>query len=257
MVDMAHIAGLVAAGLHQSPVGLADIVTTTTHKTLRGPRGGIILMGKDFDNPWGLTTPKGEIKKMSAILNSSVFPGIQGGPLEHVIAAKAVAFFEAAQPEYKEYQKQVLANAAAMCREFISRGYKIISGGTDNHLMLIDLRTKFPDLTGRVAEKELVRADITVNKNMVPFDSRSAFATSGLRIGTPAITSRGFEEKDMVSIVDLIDTVLASANEHFAALTAKEPTESQTAERIAHKLVLDEVKRKVHMMTSGRPLNRY
>ena len=194
---------------------------------------------------------------MSALLKSSVFPGVQGGPLEHVIAAKAVAFYEAAQPEYKQYQQQVVANAAAMCEEFLSRGYKVISGGTDNHLMLIDLRTKFPDLTGRVAEKELGRADITVNKNMVPFDSRSPFATSGLRIGTPDITSRGFEEKDMIAVVDLIDTVLASANEHFEALTAKEPTEPQTAERIAHKLVLDEVRRKVHMMTAGRPLNRY
>ena len=256
-IDMAHTAGLIAAGLLKNPVKYAHIVTSTTHKTLRGPRGGIILMGKDFPNPWGLTTPKGEVKMMSAILNSSVFPGIQGGPLEHVIAAKAVAFFEASQPEYKEYQKQVVANAAAMCAEFLDRGYKVISGGTDNHLMLIDLRPKFPALTGRVAEKELVNADITVNKNMVPFDSRSAFQTSGLRIGTPAITSRGFEEKDMVQIVDLIDTVLASANEHFDALTAKEPTEQQVAERIAHKLVLDEVRRKVHMMTSGRPLNRY
>ena len=257
MIDMAHPAGLIAAGLLDNPVKYAHIVTSTTHKTLRGPRGGIILMGKDFDNPWGKTTPKGEVKKMSALLNSAVFPGIQGGPLEHVIAAKAVAFFEAAQPEYKEYQQQVVKNAATMCDAFLERGYKVISGGTDNHLMLIDLRTKFPDLTGRVAEKELGRADITVNKNMVPFDSRSAFATSGLRIGTPAITSRGFEEKDMLTIVDLIDTVLTSANEHFAALTAKEPTEPQTAERIAHKLVLDEVRRKVHMMTSGRPLNRY
>ena len=256
-IDMAHTAGLIAAGLLKNPVKYAHIVTSTTHKTLRGPRGGIILMGKDFDNPWGLTTPKGEIKKMSAILNSSVFPGIQGGPLEHVIAAKAVAFYEALQPEFKEYQKQVVANAAAMCGEFLGRGYKIISGGTDNHLMLIDLRTKFPALTGRVAEKELGLADITVNKNMVPFDSRSAFATSGLRIGTPAITSRGFEEKDMITIVELIDSVLASANTHFDAITAKEPTEQQVAERIAHKLVLDEVRRKVHMMTSGRPLNRY
>ena len=256
-IDMAHTAGLIAAGLLKNPVKYAHIVTSTTHKTLRGPRGGVILMGKDFPNPWGLTTPKGEVKMMSAILNSSVFPGIQGGPLEHVIAAKAVAFYEALQPEYKQYQKQVMLNAATMCKEFIARGYKIISGGTDNHLMLIDLRTKFPDLTGRLAESELGRADITVNKNMVPFDSRSAFATSGLRIGTPAITSRGFEEKDMVAIVDLIDAVLASANAHFAALTAKEPTEQQLAERIAHKLVLDEVSRKVHMMTSGRPLNRY
>ncbi len=256
-IDMAHTAGLIAAGLLKNPVKYAHIVTSTTHKTLRGPRGGIILMGKDFDNPWGLTTPKGEIKKMSAILNSAVFPGIQGGPLEHVIAAKAVAFWEAAQPEYKQYQKQVVANAAAMCQAFIDKGYKIISGGTDNHLMLIDLRPNFPDLTGRVAEKELVRADITVNKNMVPFDSRSAFATSGLRIGTPAVTSRGFEEKDMKQIVELIDHVLESANKHFAALTAKEPTEAQTAERIAHKLVLDEVKRQVHSMTAERPLNRY
>ncbi len=256
-IDMAHTAGLIAAGLLKNPVKYAHIVTSTTHKTLRGPRGGIILMGKDFDNPWGLTTPKGEIKKMSAILNSAVFPGIQGGPLEHVIAAKAVAFWEAAQPEYKAYQKQVAANAAAMCQAFLDKGYKIISGGTDNHLMLIDLRTKFPDLTGRVAEKELVRADITVNKNMVPFDSRSAFATSGLRIGTPAITSRGFEEKDMVQIVELIDRVLESANKHYEALTAKEPTEAQTAERIAHKLILDEVKRQVHTMTAERPLNRY
>ena len=256
-IDMAHTAGLIAAGLLKNPVKYAHIVTSTTHKTLRGPRGGIILMGKDFPNPWGLTTPKGEVKMMSAILNSSVFPGVQGGPLEHVIAAKAVAFYEALQPEYKQYQKQVMLNAATMCKEFIARGYKVISGGTDNHLMLIDLRTKFPDLTGRVAENELGRADITVNKNMVPFDSRSAFATSGLRIGTPAITSRGFEEKDMVTIVDLIDAVLASAHTHFAALTAKEPTEQQLAERIAHKLVLDEVSRKVHMMTSGRPLNRY
>ena len=256
-IDMAHTAGLIAAGLLKNPVKYAHIVTSTTHKTLRGPRGGIILMGKDFANPWGLTTPKGEVKMMSAILNSSVFPGIQGGPLEHVIAAKAVAFFEASQPEYVEYQKQVVANAAAMCKEFIAKGYKIISGGTDNHLMLIDLRPKFPDLTGRMAEKELVRADITVNKNMVPFDSRSAFATSGLRVGTPAITSRGFEEKDMVQIVELIDTVLASANKNAEALAAKEPTEAQLAQRIAHKMILDEVKRKVHMMTAGRPLNRY
>ena len=256
-IDMAHTAGLIAAGLLKNPVKYAHIVTSTTHKTLRGPRGGIILMGKDFDNPWGLTTPKGEIKKMSAILNSSVFPGIQGGPLEHVIAAKAVAFYEAMQPEYKEYQKQVVANAAVMCQAFLDKGYKIISGGTDNHLMLIDLRTKFPDLNGKVAEKELVKADITVNKNMVPFDSRSAFQTSGLRVGTPAVTSRGFVEKDMQDIVDLIDTVLSSASAHVAALTAKEPTAAQLAEREAHEAVLAETRRKVHMMTSGRPLNRY
>ena len=213
-IDMAHTAGLIAAGLLKNPVKYAHIVTSTTHKTLRGPRGGIILMGKDFDNPWGLTTPKGEIKKMSAILNSSVFPGVQGGPLEHVIAAKAVAFYEAMQPEYVEYQKQVMANAQTMCKEFVSRNYKVISGGTDNHLMLIDLRTKFPNLAGRLAEKELGKADITVNKNMVPFDSRTAFQTSGLRIGTPAVTSRGFVDKDMVDIVALIDEVLSSAAAH-------------------------------------------
>ena len=256
-IDMAHTAGLIAAGLLKNPVKYAHIVTSTTHKTLRGPRGGVILMGKDFDNPWGLTTPKGEIKKMSAILNSSVFPGVQGGPLEHVIAAKAVAFYEAAQPEFRQYQQQVVTNAAAMADEFLRRGYKLISGGTDNHLMLLDLRTKFPDLSGRVAEKELGRADITVNKNMVPFDSRSAFATSGLRIGTPAITSRGFDEKDMVFVVDLIDTVLSSASAHVAALTAKEPTEADLSEQKAHADLVAEVRRKVHMMTAGRPLNRY
>ena len=200
MVDMAHTAGLIAAGLLSNPVKYAHIVTSTTHKTLRGPRGGVILMGKDFDNPWGLTTPKGVVKK--------VFPGEQGGPLEHCIAAKAVSFYEALQPEFKEYQKQVVANAAAMADAFSGRGYKVVSGGTDNHLLLIDLRTKFPDLTGKVAERELVKADITVNKNMVPFDSRSPFLTSGIRVGTPAITSRGLLEKDMEFIVDLIDTVL-------------------------------------------------
>ena len=256
-IDMAHTAGLIAAGLLKNPVKYAHIVTSTTHKTLRGPRGGIILMGKDFDNPMGLTTPKGEVKKMSAVLNSSVFPGIQGGPLEHIIAAKAVAFYEAMQPEYKQYQKQVLLNAATMADAFNKKGYKLISGGTDNHLMLIDLRTRFPELTGRLAEKELGRADITVNKNMVPFDSRSAFATSGLRVGTPAITSRGFKENDMLSIVDLIDQVLASASAHNVALTAKEPTPEQEAECKAHEAVLDAVRKKVHMMTAGRPLNRY
>ena len=191
MVDMAHPAGLIAAGLLKNPVKYAHIVTSTTHKTLRGPRGGIILMGKDFDNPWGYTTPKGVVKKMSAILNSAVFPGIQGGPLEHVIAAKAVAFYEALQPEFKEYQMQVKKNASVLADLFIEKGYKVVSGGTDNHLMLIDLRTKFADLTGKMAEKELVKADITVNKNMVPFDSRTPFSTSGIRIGTPAVTSRG------------------------------------------------------------------
>jgi len=239
-VDMAHTAGLIAAGLLKNPVKYAHIVTSTTHKTLRGPRGGIILMGKDFDNPWGLTTPKGEIKKMSQILNSSIFPGIQGGPLEHIIAAKAVAFFEALQPEYKEYQKQVIANAQAMCKAFQERGYKVVSGGTDNHLLLIDLRTKYPDLTGRAAETELGKADITINKNMVPFDSRSAFQTSGFRIGTPAVTTRGFKEKDMVNIVELIDKVLASAS----ASTMMTASES----------VLQDVSSHVHNMTSGMPL---
>ena len=209
MIDMAHTAGLIAAGLLENPVKYAHIVTSTTHKTLRGPRGGVIMMGKDFDNPWGVKTPKGEIKKMSAMINSAVFPGIQGGPLEHVIAAKAVAFGEALDPSYKVYQTQVRKNAETMAKAFIKRGYKVVSGGTDNHLMLIDLRTKFPDLTGKQAEKVLVRADITTNKNMVPFDSRSPFQTSGIRIGTPAITTRGLKEDKMDSIVDMIDRVLS------------------------------------------------
>ena len=208
LVDMAHTAGLIAAGLLENPVKYAHIVTSTTHKTLRGPRGGIILMGKDFENPWGQTTPKGAVKMMSQILNSAVFPGIQGGPLEHVIAAKAVAFGEALQPEYREYQRQVQKNAAAMAAAFTKRGYKIVSGGTDNHLMLVDLRTKFPELTGKLAEKCLVTADITTNKNMVPFDTRSPFQTSGLRFGTPAITTRGLKEEQMDYIVGLIDRVL-------------------------------------------------
>ena len=208
MIDMAHPAGLIAAGLLDNPLKYAHIVTSTTHKTLRGPRGGIILLGKDFDNPWGKTTPKGEIKKMSAMLNSAVFPGIQGGPLEHVIAAKAVAFGEALEPSYKEYQTQVKKNAAAMAEAFAKRGYKIVSGGTDNHLLLIDLRTKFPELTGKAAEKVLVQADITTNKNMVPFDSRSPFQTSGIRVGAPAITTRGLKETQMDQIVDFIDRVL-------------------------------------------------
>ncbi len=210
MVDMAHPAGLIAAGLLRNPVKYAHIVTSTTHKTLRGPRGGVILMGEDFPNPWGKTTPKGEVKMMSALLDSAVFPGTQGGPLEHVIAAKAVAFGEALQPEFKRYQQQVQLNAAAMAKAFMDKGYKIISDGTDNHSMLVDLRTKFPELTGKVAEKALVAADITTNKNMVPFDSRSPFQTSGLRFGTPAITTRGLKEQDMAQIVDLIDRVLSA-----------------------------------------------
>lgn len=210
LIDMAHPAGLIAAGLLENPVKYAHIVTSTTHKTLRGPRGGIILMGKDFENPWGKKTPKGEIKMMSALLDSAVFPGIQGGPLEHVIAAKAVAFGEALEPSFKEYQTQVKKNAAAMAEAFKKRGYKIISDGTDNHSMLIDLRPKFADLTGKVAEKALVAADITVNKNMVPFDSRSAFQTSGFRVGTPAITTRGVKDDKMDYIVELIDRVLSA-----------------------------------------------
>ncbi|MGL5731024.1 MAG: serine hydroxymethyltransferase, partial [Bacteroidales bacterium] len=210
MVDMAHPAGMIAAGILDNPVKYAHIVTSTTHKTLRGPRGGIILMGEDFPNPWGKTTPKGEVKMMSALLDSAVFPGVQGGPLEHVIAAKAVAFGEALQPEFKEYQLQVKKNASAMAKAFVDKGYKIISDGTDNHVMLIDLRTKFPELTGKVAEKALVEADITVNKNMVPYDSRSPFQTSGIRVGTPAITTRGVKEEFMTEIVDMIDTVLSN-----------------------------------------------
>lgn len=210
MVDMAHPAGLIAAGLLKNPVQYAHIVTSTTHKTLRGPRGGVIIIGKDFENPWGKKTPKGEIKMMSALLDSAVFPGIQGGPLEHIIAAKAVAFNEAMQPEYIAYQTQVKKNAAVMAQALIDKGYKIISGGTDNHLMLVDLRSKFPELTGKVAELALVKADITSNKNMVPFDSRSPFQTSGLRFGTPAITTRGVKEGLMGDIVDLIDTVLSN-----------------------------------------------
>ncbi len=208
MVDMAHPAGLIAAGLLNNPLKYAHIVTSTTHKTLRGPRGGIILLGKDFENPWGKTNPKGEVRKMSALLDSAVFPGVQGGPLEHVIAAKAVAFGEALQPSYRDYQAQVKKNAAVMAQSLIDKGYKIISGGTDNHCMLVDLRTKFPDLTGKVAEKVLVEADITANKNMVPFDSRSPFQTSGIRLGTPAITTRGAKEDLMGDIVEMIDTVL-------------------------------------------------
>ena len=210
MIDMAHPAGLIAAGLLDNPVKYAHIVTSTTHKTLRGPRGGIILMGKDFDNPWGKTNPKGEIRKMSALLDSAVFPGVQGGPLEHVIAAKAVAFGEALDPSFKEYQLQVQKNAAAMAKALIEKGYKIVSGGTDNHCILVDLRTKFPDLTGKVAEKALVEADITANKNMVPFDTRSPFQTSGIRLGTPAITTRGAKEDMMIETVELIDTVLSN-----------------------------------------------
>lgn len=218
LVDMAHPAGLIAAGLLNNPLKYAHIVTSTTHKTLRGPRGGIILMGKDFVNPWGITTPKGELKMMSSLLNSAVFPGIQGGPLEHVIAAKAVAFMEALRPEFRTYQAQVKKNAAVMAEAFVDLGYKVISNGTDNHLLLIDLRTKFPELSGKKAEKALVLSHITVNKNMVPFDSRSPFLTSGLRVGTPAVTTRGMKEKHMPVIVELIDEVLSNIDDDRAIL---------------------------------------
>jgi len=221
MVDMAHPAGLIAAGLLDNPCKYAHVVTSTTHKTLRGPRGGIILIGKDFDNPWGITTKKGEIRKMSSLIDSAVFPGIQGGPLEHVIASKAVAFGEALQPEFRDYQLQVKKNASVMADAFILRGYKVISGGTDNHSMLIDLRTKVPDITGKQVENALVRADITVNKNMVPFDSRSPFQTSGLRVGTPAITTRGLKEEHMETIVDLIDRIIMDVNNEDLILTTK------------------------------------
>ncbi len=210
MADIAHPAGLIAAGLLNHPFPHCHIVTTTTHKTLRGPRGGMILMQEDFENPWGLKTPKGVTKTMTQLLDFSVFPGVQGGPLEHVIAAKAVAFGEALTDDYKNYMKQTQKNAAAMAQAFVDKGYKVISGGTDNHSMLIDLRTKFPEMTGKVAENVLVKADITINKNMVPFDSRTPFTTSGFRVGTAAVSTRGVKEDAIVKIVDLIDEVLSS-----------------------------------------------
>ncbi len=222
MVDMAHPAGLIAAGLLDNPLKYAHVVTSTTHKTLRGPRGGIILLGQDFENPWGKKTPKGVTRMMSSLLDSAVFPGVQGGPLEHVIAGKAVAFGEALQPSYKEYQAQVKKNAAVMAQALVDKGYKIISGGTDNHCMLVDLRTKFPELTGKVAEKVLVDADITANKNMVPFDSRSPFQTSGIRLGTPAITTRGAKEDLMGEIVEMIDTVLSNHEDEKVIATVRE-----------------------------------
>jgi glycine hydroxymethyltransferase len=236
MADVAHPAGLIARGLLNDPIPHCHIVTTTTHKTLRGPRGGMILVGNDFPNPWGYTTPKGEIKTMTALLDSAVFPGIQGGPLEHVIASKAVAFGEALSDEYMEYIIQVKKNATVMAKCFMDKGYKVISGGTDNHLMLIDLRTKFPEITGKQVENTLVLADITVNKNMVPFDSRSPFQTSGLRVGTPAITTRGLKEKHMPEIVNLIDEVISQIND---------PT------------VLERVKIKVNKLMKEFPLFAY
>ena len=222
MIDMAHPAGLIAAGLLENPVKWAHIVTSTTHKTLRGPRGGIILMGKDFENPWGYTTPKGQVKMMSQLLNSAVFPGQQGGPLEHVIAAKAVGFGENLEPSWKEYAAQVKKNAAVLAQELANRGFEIVSGGTDNHSRLVDLRSKYPDLTGKVAESALVAADITANKNMVPFDSRSAFQTSGIRLGTPAITTRGAKEDMMVLIANLIEEVLNAPEDEKVIASVRE-----------------------------------
>lgn len=231
MADISHPSGLIAKGLLNDPIPHCHIVTTTTHKTLRGPRGGMILMGKDFENPWGLKTPKGVTKMMSTVLNSAVFPGIQGGPLEHVIAAKAVAYGEALTDNYMHYMLQVQKNAARMSQAFVNKGYNVISGGTDNHLMLIDLRSKFPEITGKLVENTLVQADITVNKNMVPFDSRSPFQTSGLRVGTPAITTRGLVEDDMPIIVDLIDTVIADIENPQTIAKVKKTVNEMMAER--------------------------
>ncbi len=230
MADIAHPAGLIAKGLLNDPIEYCHIVTTTTHKTLRGPRGGMILMGEDFENPWGLKTPKGVTKMMSAVLNSAVFPGIQGGPLEHVIAAKAVAFGEALTDSYFEYTLQVKKNAQVMAKAFIDRGYHVISGGTDNHLMLIDLRSKFPEITGKQVENTLVRADITVNKNMVPFDSRSPFKTSGLRVGTPAITTRGLKEEHMEPIVEMIDEVISNIEDETVLASVKKRVNEMMAD---------------------------
>ena len=221
LADISHPSGLIAAGLLNNPLPHCNIVTTTTHKTLRGPRGGMIMMGKDFDNPWGTKTPKGNIKKMSAILDGGVFPGTQGGPLEHIIAAKAVAYQEALQPEYKDYCKQVMKNAQVLAGAMVEKGYQIISGGTDNHLMLIDLRAKSETLTGKIAENTLVKADITVNKNAVPFETRSPFVTSGIRIGTPAVTTRGMKESEMLKIAELIDRVLTNTNDDLIIAQVK------------------------------------
>ncbi|MFY0643910.1 MAG: serine hydroxymethyltransferase [Bacteroidia bacterium] len=229
LADISHPSGMIATGLLNNPMQHCHIVTTTTHKTLRGPRGGLILMGQDFENPWGITTPKGSIRKMSSILDGAVFPGTQGGPLEHIIAAKAIAFGEALQPEYTEYCKQVIANAQALASAFTKRGYKIISGGTDNHLMLIDLRTKSETLTGKVAENTLVRADITINKNTVPSETRSPFVTSGMRIGTPAVTTRGMKEEDMETIAELVDRVLSNVDNESVIEEVKQATHTLMA----------------------------
>jgi len=230
MADIAHPAGLIARGLLNDPLPWCHVVTTTTHKTLRGPRGGMILMGKDFPNPWGLTTPKGEVKMFSQLLDSAVFPGIQGGPLEHVIASKAVSFYEALSDEYMDYIMQVKKNAAVMAKAFVDKGYHVISGGTDNHLMLIDLRKKFPAISGKQVENTLVLADITVNKNMVPFDSRSPFQTSGLRVGTPAVTTRGLKEKHMPVIVDMIDEVISDIENQDLILKVKKKVNEMMAD---------------------------
>jgi glycine hydroxymethyltransferase len=230
MADIAHPAGLIAMGLLNDPLPHCHVITTTTHKTLRGPRGGMILIGNDFDNPWGKTTKKGVVRKMSSLLNSAVFPGIQGGPLEHVIASKAVAFGEALTDEYREYIIQVQKNAGMMSDAFVKKGYNVISGGTDNHLMLIDLRSKFPDITGRIVENTLVLADITVNKNMVPFDSRSPFQTSGLRIGTPAITTRGMKEEHMPVIVEFIDDIISDIENEEKLVTTKKKVNEMMSE---------------------------
>jgi glycine hydroxymethyltransferase len=236
MADIAHPAGLIAKGFLNDPLPWCHIITTTTHKTLRGPRGGMIMMGKDFENPWGYTTPKGEIKMMSQLLDFAVFPGQQGGPLEHVIAAKAVSFHEALSDKYLKYIRQVIKNASVMAEAFMAKGYHIVSGGTDNHSMLIDLRSKFPDITGKQVENNLVKADITINKNMVPFDSRSPFQTSGIRIGTPAVTTRGLKEAHVVQIVDLIDEVISNIDDEKA---------------------IEGVRKKVNALMSGFPLFAY
>ena len=244
MVDIAHIAGLVAAGLHESPVPYADVVTTTTHKTLRGPRGGVIMCKEQY----------------AKAIDKATFPGVQGGPLMHIIAAKAVAFGEALKPEFREYQEQILKNAKTLCAALQKNGFNIVSDGTDNHLMLVDLRGKFEGVTGRIAETQLEKAGITLNKNMVPFDSRTPFHTSGIRVGTPAITSRGFVEKDMTDIVALIDEVLTSCDRHIEALSLKKadvPTEEQKQSLAEHAAVLEQVKKKVSQMTAGVPLNKY
>jgi glycine hydroxymethyltransferase len=231
LADISHPAGLIARGLLTDPLPHCHIVTTTTHKTLRGPRGGLIMLGKDFENPWGLKTPKGEIRMMSALLDLAVFPGTQGGPLEHIIAAKAIAFGEALSEHYMKYITQVKKNGAAIAKAFLEKGYEIVSGGTDNHLVLIDLRNK--NVTGKAAENALVKADITINKNMVPFDDKSPFITSGIRIGTAAVTTRGMKEKEMAIIVELIDEVINDPeNEHS----------------------LDKVRKKVHKLTEKFPL---